>query len=116
MSELMQLNEQSFIKEVLESDIPVLVDFWAAGCQPCLLMVPELEALAEEMKGKIKFAKLDVGNPAHQQLAMDYRVQSIPNMQLFKEGKVIKEFIGLRSREILREEIEGMAGIDLKDI
>ena len=110
MSKAIQLNDQNFAKEVLESDIPVLVDFWAPWCQPCLMMAPGIEALAEEMEGKVKFAKLDIANPVHQRLATNYQVQSIPNMKLFKGGEVIKEFVGLRAKETLQGEIEEVIG------
>ncbi|MEA3329787.1 MAG: thioredoxin [Nanoarchaeota archaeon] len=105
MSKTIEINAENFEKEVLKSDIPILVDFWAPWCQPCLMMAPALDELSEELQGKIKIGKIDTENPANQMLAMKYQIQSIPNMKLFKDGKVIKEFIGLRPKENLKAEL-----------
>ena len=106
MSQTIEVTSQNFKAEVLDSNISVLVDFWAPWCQPCLMMGPILEDLAEELNGKIKIAKLNTETPENQQIASEYQIQSIPNMKLFKDGKVIKEFIGLRSKEMLKQELE----------
>jgi len=106
MSKVIELTDQNFDKEVLQSEIPVLVDFWAPWCQPCLMMSPILDELAKELDGRIKIAKINTEVPSHRQLAIQYEVRSIPNMKLFKEGKVIKEFIGLRPKQALKTELE----------
>jgi len=106
MSKTIEINSQNFEEEVLQSNIPVLVDFWAPWCQPCLMMAPALEELSEELKGKIKIGKLNTETSENQMLAMKYQIQSIPNMKLFKDGKVIKTFIGLRPKEMLKSELE----------
>ena len=106
MSKTIEITSQNFEKEVLQSDIPVLVDFWAPWCQPCLMMAPALDDLSEELEGKIKIGKMNTEIPEHQNLAIQYQIQSIPNMKLFKGGKVIKEFIGLRPKETLKAELE----------
>ena len=105
MSKTIKITNENFEKEVLNSDIPVLVDFWAPWCQPCLMMAPALDELSEELDGKLKIGKLDTEVPENQALAMTYQIQSIPNMKLFKDGKVVKELIGLRPKEMLKEEI-----------
>jgi len=105
MTKTIEITAQNFEKEVLESEIPILLDFWAPWCQPCLMMAPALEELSEELEGKLKIGKLNTETSENQMIAMTYQIQSIPNMKLFKEGKVIKEFIGLRPKEALKEEI-----------
>lgn len=107
MSKVLNLNgEQEFAKEVRKSDLPVLVDFWAPWCMPCRMMAPTLDELSEKMAGQIKVAKVDTENQENINLAMEFNIQSIPNMKLFKDGKVIGEFIGLRDLETLKGEIE----------
>ena len=106
MSKTVEVTSQNFEEEVIKSDIPVLVDFWAPWCQPCLMMVPALDALAEELDGKLKICKLNTEIPENQSLAIKYQIQSIPNMKLFKEGKVAKEYIGLRPKEAFKQELE----------
>ena len=105
MSKTINVTSQTFGTEVLKSDLPVLVDFWAPWCQPCLMMAPALDELAKELTGKLKIGKLNTEIPTNQTLAINYKIQSIPNMKLFKEGKVIKEFIGLRPKDLLKEEL-----------
>lgn len=106
MAKTIELNAQNFKKEVLESELPVLVDFWAPWCQPCLMMAPILEKLAEEFEGKLKIGKLNTELPENQIFALVYQIRSIPNLKLFKEGKVIKEFIGFRPKEVFHSELE----------
>jgi len=106
MSKIIELNGQNFKQEVLESKIPVLVDFWAPWCQPCRMMAPILEELSKELEGKLKIGKLNTEIPENQSLAVQYQIQSIPNMKLFKNGQVAKEFIGLRPKELFKQELE----------
>lgn len=106
MSKTIELTYENFEDEVINSDIPVLVDFWAPWCAPCRMMAPVLEDLSEEFKGKVKIGKLDTDKPEHQMLAIKYQIRSIPNMKLFKDGKVVKEFIGFRQKATLKSEIE----------
>lgn len=106
MSKAIELTKDTFNSEVIESEIPVLVDFWAPWCQPCLMMVPVLDELSEEIGEKIKITKLNVNEEENQGLANQYGIQSIPNMKLFKDGKVIKDFVGLRPKEAFKQELE----------
>ena len=106
MPKTINVTNQNFEQEVLKSDIPVLVDFWAPWCAPCQMMAPVLDELSDELDGKLKICKLDTEIPENQQLAIEYQIQSIPNMKLFKNGKVVKEFIGLRPKDVFKTELE----------
>ena len=106
MSKIIEVNNQNFDQQILQSTLPVLVDFWAPWCQPCLLMAPILEELSVTMQDKMKFAKINTEVPENQNLAIKYQIRSIPNMKLFYKGEVIHEFIGLRPKEILQKELE----------
>lgn len=108
MSQALDVTKNNFAAEVLQSDLPVLVDFWAPWCMPCKMMAPVLDELAAEMAGKVKIVKLNTEDNDNQDLAMEYQIQSIPNMKLFKAGKVAGEFIGLRNKETLKNEIEAL--------
>ncbi|MDA3802540.1 MAG: thioredoxin [Patescibacteria group bacterium] len=99
MSKVIDLTNETFESEVLNSDLPVLVDFWAPWCMPCKMMTPTLEEMSEELAGKLKIAKVNVEEPINQNLAAKYQIQSIPNMKLFKGGQVVKDFVGLRDKE-----------------
>lgn len=106
MSKALELTSESFTKEVLESKGLVLVDFWAPWCGPCQMMAPVLDELSVEFEGKIKITKLDVENSGNQPIAAQYEIMSIPALKLFKDGKVIKEFVGFRPKDALKKELE----------
>jgi thioredoxin 1 len=108
MSKALELNKSNFQAEVLESDKPVLVDFWAPWCMPCQMMAPILDELAVEMAEKVKITKVNTEDGDNQELAAQYQIQSIPNMKLFKGGQVIGEFVGMRNKDSLKQEIEGL--------
>ncbi len=105
MSKIIELTQQNFKEEVLESEIPVLVDFWAPWCQPCLMMAPVLEEISEEFSGRLKIGKLNTEIPENQMISIQYQIQNIPDMKLFKNGKEVKEFIGLRQKEMFKLEL-----------
>jgi len=105
MSKTIEITSDNFQKEVIESEIPILIDFWAPWCQPCLMMAPALEELADSLKGKVKIAKVNTEIPENQQLAVQYQIQSIPNMKLFKNGQVVKEFIGNISEKAVGQQV-----------
>jgi len=108
MSKALEVNNSNFQAEVLSSTVPVLVDFWAPWCMPCKMMAPILDELAGDMEGKAKIVKVNTEEAENQALAMQYQIQSIPNMKLFKEGKVIGEFIGMRNKEALKGDITSL--------
>lgn len=94
----------NFKEEILDSDIPVLADFWAEWCVPCKMIGPILEKLSEEYKDRIKVAKINVDQEA--ELASQYSIVSIPTLLLFHEGKVVKQQIGAVARPALKDMIE----------
>lgn len=97
---------EEFKKEVLMSESPVLVDFWAPWCGPCQMMAPVLEALAKKFEGKLKVVKVDTEQPENQMLAETYQISSIPNMKLFKKGSVAQDFIGYRPEATFSDELK----------
>lgn len=105
MSKAQDVVKSNFEAEVLNSDVPVLVDFWAPWCMPCQMMAPILDELSSEMAGQVKIVKVNTEDGDNQDLAMQYQIQSIPNMKLFKGGKVVAEFIGLRNKESLKGDL-----------
>jgi thioredoxin 1 len=91
-SEVTQLTDQTFRAEVLDGDLPALVDFTAVHCGPCRSLLPTIEALARDHRGRLKVGKLDVDD--HPATAQHYQVRSIPTLMLFRNGKVIAQIVG----------------------
>ncbi len=103
-SSLFQVNDKNFTAEVLQSDIPVLVDFWATWCGPCRAISPIVEDLAKEFSGRVKITKLNVDeNPS---TPSQYGVRGIPALILFKEGKVLDQIVGSVPKARLKALIE----------
>ena len=99
----LQLNEKNFEVEVMQSPIPVLVDFWAEWCGPCKMISPIVDELAKELSGKLKVTKVNVDEA--QELAVKYGIMSIPTLLIFKKGKVINQIVGAMSKEQLLSKI-----------
>lgn len=99
-----RFTEQNFDAEVLQSSIPVLVDFYAEWCGPCKMMAPVVERLAEEMEGKAKVGKLNVDEAS--QIAERYRVVSIPSFLIFQNGEVKDTMVGAMSADKLKENLQ----------
>lgn len=105
MSEdIIYVGEEDFQEKVLDSDLPVVVDFWAPWCAPCKIVEPVIEELAAEMEGKVRFAK--VNTDENQNLAMKYGIMGIPTMKVFKGGKEVDSLSGAAPKEYLKDFIE----------
>jgi thioredoxin 1 len=98
------ITEAQFADEVLNSDKPVLVDFWAEWCAPCRALTPVLESLSQEYDGRAKIAKLDVD--ANQQIAMQFGIRSIPTVMLFDKGQVVDSFIGVQPKAAYEQSLD----------
>ena len=100
----MEVTDQTFAKEVLQSDQPVLVDFWAAWCGPCRMIAPTVEALAHEYAGKAKVAKVNVDE--NQATPAQYNIRGIPTLLLFKDGRVQEQIVGAANRDTIENMIK----------
>lgn len=96
--------DDTFEKEVLKSEIPVLVDFWAEWCQPCKMVNPLVEELSEEFTGKLKVGKINVDE--NSETPGNYSVMSIPTLIIFKKGEPVKTLIGVQSKDVYKRAIE----------
>jgi thioredoxin 1 len=103
-NDVVTLQDATFDKEVLKSDIPVLVDFWAVWCGPCKAIAPHVDELATQFKGKVKVAKMDVDE--HQQVPQQYGIRSIPTLLVFKGGRVVDTIVGAVSKSKLEDSLK----------
>ncbi len=100
------VTDSNFKNEVIGSDQPVLVDFWATWCGPCRMIAPMIEELAVQFDGRAKVVKLDVDN--NPQTAMQFGIRSIPTLLFFKDGQVVDQLIGASSKKALAEKLESL--------
>ncbi len=101
---MLVVNNENFVSEVLDSPIPVLVDFFATWCGPCRMLAPVLESVSEDYEDKVKFVKLDVDQAS--EIAKDYSVMSIPTLIIFKNGEEVAKTVGALGAEELEEWID----------
>jgi len=106
MGEPIAIDDTNFDQIVLQAEIPVLVDFWAPWCRPCLMVAPILDELAEEYNGKVSIARIDVDqNP---KTAAKYNIMSIPTMLIFKKGEPVSQIVGFRPKPELKRSLDAI--------
>ncbi len=98
------ITEANFQEQVINSPVPVLVDFWAQWCGPCRMLGPLVDELADEYQGKAKVGKVDID--ANQQLAMEYKITAVPTLLVFKQGQVNDVLVGLKSKRDLKSSLD----------
>ena len=101
---MIEFTDGNFQAEAMESDVPVLVDFWAEWCQPCKMLTPTIEAIAEEYAGRAKVGKMNIDD--HKQVALSRNIQSIPTVLIFKGGEVAQTFVGITPKEKMAEALD----------
>jgi len=106
MSKPIAVDDANFEQKVLKSKTPVLVDFWAPWCRPCLMAAPVLEELAEEYADRITIAKLDVDQNA--KTAAKYNIMAIPNLIIFKDGKPVSQIVGYKPKAELKRDLDAV--------
>ncbi len=99
---MIEINNDNFDQEVLQSDKPVLIDFWGPRCSPCLALIPKVEELAKKYEGKVKFCKIDTN--ANRSLAISLKVMGLPTVILYKNGEKVEELV----RDVTVDDIERM--------
>ena len=101
---VIELTDENFEAEVLKSDKPVLVDFWAEWCMPCKMLGPTIDKLARDYNGKVKVGKVDTD--ANRDVSMRFGISAIPTVILFKDGKIAQKFVGLRKEQEFKEVLD----------
>jgi thioredoxin 1 len=104
MADIMQVSDETFEAEIVNSDIPAMVDFWAAWCGPCKMVGPVVEELAREYEGKIKVAKMDVDQ--NRETPAKFGIRNIPTLIFFKGGEVANTIIGAQPKSSIEEELK----------
>jgi len=101
-----EFTDQNFETEVLGSDVPVLVDFWAEWCTPCRMLAPTIERIAKDYAGKVKVGKVDTDS--NRDVSLKFGINAIPTVILFKAGQVAKTFVGIRQEKDFKEAIDAV--------
>jgi thioredoxin 1 len=103
---VVEFTDSNFETEVLQSDQPVLVDFWAEWCMPCRMLAPTIDKIAESYSEKVKVGKLDTDS--NREIAIKYQISAIPTVILFKDGQVAQKFVGLKQEREFKEAIDSL--------
>ena len=101
-----EITDANFDNEVLQSEVPVLLDFWAEWCGPCRMLAPTIEELSEEYDGKFKVGKLDTDN--NRDTALKFNINAIPTLKFFKGGEEVDSLVGMTSKKDIKEKMEGL--------
>ncbi len=101
---VIEFTDDNFKIEAVESDVPVLVDFWAEWCQPCKMIAPTIEQLAQDYAGRVKVGKVDTDS--NREVSIEYGISSIPTVILFKGGQVIHKFVGVTAKDDFVAELD----------
>jgi thioredoxin 1 len=105
--DVLEFTDGNFEADVIQSDVPVLVDFWAEWCQPCHMITPTIEELASEYRGKVKVGK--VNTDQNRDVSVRFGISAIPTIMLFQDGEVIKKFVGLTSKDQFQAALDELA-------
>jgi thioredoxin 1 len=106
---VVQVTDSNFETEVLNSDQPVLIDFWAEWCGPCRMLAPTIDEIAEEYKGRAKVGKVDTDS--NRGTAMKFSISAIPTIILFNKGQIAKKFVGLTPKKDFKAAIDSLLGV-----
>lgn len=112
MAQPVHVKEQDFDAQVIRSEVPVLVDFWAEWCGPCRMIAPIVEDLASEYSGRLKVVKVDVDD--NTAVAMRYNIMSIPTLGVFKGGQLVDRLVGYMPKQELKKKIDAILGASVK--
>ena len=108
MGKAIELKDADFGTEVLKSDVPVMIDFWAIWCGPCMAVAPTVEEIATEYEGKAKICKVDVDS--NKDIPMQYGIRSIPTLLFFKDGKLADQIVGAVPKGMITEKLDKLIG------
>ena len=105
---MVEFTDSNFEAAALQADVPVLVDFWAEWCMPCKMIAPIVEELAEEYVGKVKIGRMDTDG--NRDVPIKYAISAIPTLILFKDGEMVKKFVGLQQKADLKSALDEYVG------